>query len=132
MSWLEKDGVWQEPVFAEHLEGRIARRLAADRGNNHSFARLDPSRNWKEYAQHPRIQMPGGKGDYTDWETNYTPDISDRNLTRLARLLEMAPVIHRDRLLAGAKAGLDQGAAPERVPVRLSSLINMTARPPKN
>jgi mono/diheme cytochrome c family protein len=116
--------VWQEPVFAEHLAGRIARRLAADRGNNQSFARIDPNRNWKEYAQHPRSEMPGGKGDYTDWETNYTPEISDRNLTRLARLLEMAPSTHRDRLLAGAKAGLEQGAAPERVPVRLSALIN--------
>jgi mono/diheme cytochrome c family protein len=124
LSWLEKDGVWQAPVFAEHLTGRIARRLAADRGNNHSFARIDPDRNWKEYAQHPRSQMPGGKGDYTDWETNHTPEISDRNLTRLARLLEMAPITHRDRLLAGAKAGLEQGAAPERVPVRLSALIN--------
>ena len=68
-------------------------------------------------------QMPGGKGDYTDWETNYTPEISDRNLTRLARLLEMAPVAHRDRLLAGIKAGLEQGAAPERIPARLSTLI---------
>jgi putative membrane-bound dehydrogenase-like protein len=124
LSWLEKDGVWQEPVFAEHLAGRIARRLAADRGNSHSFARIDPDRNWKEYAQHPRSQMPGGKGDYSDWETNYTPEISDRNLTRLARLLEMAPVTHRDRLLAGVKAGLEQGAAPERVPVRLSAVID--------
>ena len=59
--------------------------------------------------------MPGGKGDYTEWEANYTAEISDRNLTRLARLLEMAPPTHRDRLLAGAKAGLD-GATPERVP----------------
>jgi mono/diheme cytochrome c family protein len=124
LSWLEKGDLWQEPVFAEHLAGRIARRLAADRGNNHSFARIDPNRNWKEYAEHPRSQMPGGKGDYTDWETNYTPEISDRNLTRLARLLEMAPITHRGRLLAGARAGLEQGAVPERVPVRLSSLID--------
>jgi mono/diheme cytochrome c family protein len=124
LNWIEKENVWQEPVFVEHLEGRIARRLAADRGNNQSFARIDPDRNWKEYAQYPRSQMPGGKGDYTDWETNYTAEISDRNLTRLARLLEMAPVTHRDRLLAGAKVGLEQGTAPERVPARLSTLIN--------
>lgn len=124
MNWIEKENVWQEPIVAEHLEGRVARRLAADRGNNQSFARIDPDSNWKEYAQYPRTQMPGGKGDYTDWETNYTPEISARNLTRLARLLEMAPTAHRDRLLAGAKAGLDQGAAPERVPTRLSALIN--------
>jgi mono/diheme cytochrome c family protein len=131
LNWIEKENVWQEPVFAERLEGRIARRLAADRGNNQSFTRIDPDKNWKEYAQHPRSQMPGGKGDYTDWETNYTPEISDRNLTRLARLLEMAPISHRDRLLAGAKAGLGQGTPPERVPARLSALISkeVTAGP---
>ena len=124
LSWLEKDAAWKESVFAEHLAGRIARRLAADRGDDHSFARIDPNRNWKAYAEYPRSQMPGGKGDYTDWETNYTPEISDRNLTRLARLLEIAPMTERDRLLAGVQAGLDQGTAPERVPVRLSTLIN--------
>ena len=68
--------------------------------------------------------MPGGKGDYTEWETNYTPEISDRNLTRLARLLEMAPAAHRDRLLAGAAAGLEQGAAPARVPEVLLAVID--------
>jgi mono/diheme cytochrome c family protein len=36
----------------------------------------------------------------------------------------MAPITDRDRLLAGAKAGLEQGAAPEQIPVRLSALIN--------
>jgi len=112
LDWLEKDAVWQEPVFATHLAGRIARRLADERGNSHSFDRIDPNRNWKEYAQYPRSQMPGGKGDYTDWQTNYTPEISDKNLTRLTRLLEMAPITERDRLLAGAKAGLEQGVAP--------------------
>jgi putative membrane-bound dehydrogenase-like protein len=123
LAWLEKDGAWGEPLFDEHLAGRIARRLAADRGNQ-SFARIDPARNWKEYALHPRSQMPGGKGDYTDWETHYTAEISDRNLSRLARLMEMAPAVHRDRLLAGVKAGLEQGAAPEHVPARLSALID--------
>ena len=127
LNWIEKENAWQEPLFAEHLEGRIARRLAADRGNNQSFGRIDPDRNWKEYAQHPRSQMPGGKGDYTDWATNYTPEISDRNLTRLVRLLEMAPISHRDRLLAGAKAGLGLGTPPERVPARLSALISKEA-----
>jgi mono/diheme cytochrome c family protein len=124
VSWLEKAGIWQEPVFTEALAGRIARRLAAERGDSPSFTRIDPTRNWKEYAQHPRSQLPGGKGDYTGWETNYTPDISDRNLMRLARLLERAPIAQRSRLLAGVKAGLEQGAAPERVPVRLSALID--------
>lgn len=116
LSWLEKAGVWQAPLFTEHLAGRIARRLAADRGNNHSYTRIDPDKNWKEYARHSRSRMPGGKGDYTEWETNYTPEISDRSLTRLAQLLEMAPATQRDRLLAGVKAGLEQGAAAKQVP----------------
>jgi mono/diheme cytochrome c family protein len=101
----------------------VARRLAADRGDRQSYTRVDPDRNWKEYAQHPRSLMPGGKGDYTEWETNYTPEISDRNLTRLARLLEMAPPAHRDRLLAGAAAGLEQGTAPAGVPEPLLAVI---------
>ena len=33
LTWLEKAGVWQAPLFTEHLAGRIARRLAADRGD---------------------------------------------------------------------------------------------------
>jgi mono/diheme cytochrome c family protein len=69
--------------------------------------------------------MPGGKGDYTEWTTNYTREISDRNLTRLARLLEMAPAdIHRERLLAGTGAGLEQGSPPEQIPARLSAVID--------
>ena len=124
LSWLETARVWQAALFTEHLAGRIARRLAADRGDTHSFTRIDPDKNWKEYAQHPRSRMPGGKGDYTEWETNYTPEISDRSLSRLARLLEMAPAAtHRERLLAGVKAGLEQGAAAEQVPERLEVLI---------
>jgi putative membrane-bound dehydrogenase-like protein len=127
LSWLEEAGIWQTPLFTEHLAGRIARRLAADRGDAHSFTRIDPDKNWKEYAQHPRSRMPGGKGDYTEWETNYTPAISNRSLTRLARLLEMAPPAHRDRLLAGVKTGLEQGVPPEHVPERLLALIGATA-----
>jgi mono/diheme cytochrome c family protein len=124
LSWLEKAGVWQAPLFTEHLAGRIARRLAADRGDTHSFTRIDPDRSWKEYARHPRSRMPGGKGDYTEWETNYTPEISDRNLTRLARLLGMAPgAAGRERLLAGVKAGLEQGAVAGRVPEPLLTVI---------
>jgi len=123
-SWLEKGGVWQTPLFTEHLAGRIARRFAADRGDSPSFTRIDPDTNWKAYAQHPRILMPGGKGDYTEWTTNFTAEISDRNLTRLARLLEMAPTdIHRERLLAGAAAGLEEGSPPKHIPARLSAVI---------
>lgn len=123
LSWLQKAGLWQAPLFTEHLAGRVARRLAAHRGDSLSFTRIDPDTNWKDYAQHPRSPMPGGKGNYTEWETNYTAEISDRNLARLARLLDMAPPTHRDRLLAGAKAGLDQGATPERVPEPLLAVI---------
>ncbi len=131
LSWLQKAGLWEVPLFTEHLAGRTARRLAAERGDNQSFTRIDPDKNWKLYAQHPRSLMPGGKGNYTEWETNFTAEISDRNLTRLARLLEMTPTTHRDKLLAGAKAGLEQGATPGRVPAPLSAVISRwwTAQP---
>ena len=110
LNWLEEAGLWQAPLFTAHLAGRIAQRLAADRGDTPSFTRIDPDANWKAYAEHPRVLMPGGKGDYTDWQTNDTPQISDRNLTRAARLLEMAPASQRDRLLAGVSAGLARGS----------------------
>ena len=125
LNWLEESDVWQKPVFTEHLAHRIARRLAADRGVQ-SFTRIDPDRNWKAYAWHPRTRMPGGKGDYTDWETSDVPDVRDRNLTRLVRLIEMAPDSERDRLLAGAKAGLQQGTPPAQVPPRLQTLMGTT------
>ena len=53
LSWLEESGVWQAPLFTEHLAGRIARRLAADRGDTPAFRRIDPDNNWKEYARTP-------------------------------------------------------------------------------
>jgi mono/diheme cytochrome c family protein len=124
VSWIQTGGLWEAPLFTEHLAGRVARRLAAHRGDNQSYTRVDPDKNWNEYARHPRSPMPGGKGDDTEWETNYTPEISDRNLTRLARLLEMAPPTHRDRLLGGVAAGLEQGIAPARVPAPLLAVIN--------
>ena len=116
LTWLEEADVWRAPLFTEHLAGRIARRLAAERGDKSSFTRIDPDKDWKEYARYPRSRMPGGKGDYTEWETNYTPEVSDRSLTRLARLLEMAPTTLRDRLLGGIQLGLQQGAGAEQVP----------------
>jgi putative membrane-bound dehydrogenase-like protein len=125
LRWLEQADIWEAPLFTAHLAGRLARRLAADRGDRPSFARIDPETNWLAYAAHPRSRMPGGKGDYTDWVTNHTPVISDRNLTRLARLLELAPsAAHRDRLLAGVTAGLDEGPPVEQVPARLRSVIS--------
>lgn len=135
LTWLDEARLWQAPLFTEHVAGRIARRLASERGNSLSFTRIDPDRNWTEYAKHPRSRMPGGKGDYTDWQTNYTPEISDRNLTRAARLLEMAPASTRGRLFAGIKAGLEQGTPPGRIPGRLLALIGTTpaeARPGPN
>jgi len=105
LSWVEKSGVWQAPVFTQHIAGRLARRLAAERGDQQSFTRIDPDENWKAYAEHPRTLMPGGKGDYTDWQGNETPEVRERNLRRLARLMQSAPTpADRDRLLAAAGA----------------------------
>ena len=122
-NWLEEADVWHAPIFAGHIASRIARRLSAHRGDAVTFRRIDPESNWKEYAQHPRNLMPGGKGNYTDWETNYTPETSERNLARVVRLLAMAPAAHRDRLVAGAKASLEQGSRPATVPAKLTALI---------
>ena len=122
VEWVQKPGVWRTALFAEHLAGRIGRRIAADRGTQ-AFRRVDPDRDWQSYARHPRSQMPGGKGDYTDWETSERPEIAERSLTRLALILETVPDSQRDRLLAGIKAGLEQGAPVNRVPSRLSAVI---------
>jgi mono/diheme cytochrome c family protein len=68
--------------------------------------------------------MPGGKGDYTEWETTYSPETSDRNLTRIAGLLDQTPAGEaRERMLAGVRAGLEQGAPVQHAPERLSALI---------
>lgn len=124
LAWLETAGLWQVPLFTEHLADRIARRLAADRGDRPAFTRLDADTNWHAYAGHPRTRMPGGKGDYTDWATNHTPAVSDRNLARLVRLLEMAPSgADRERMLAGVKAGFDEGAPVAQVPAPLQALM---------
>jgi putative membrane-bound dehydrogenase-like protein len=123
LNWLEEASLWQSPLFTAHLGGRIARRLAADRGDAPAFTRIDPETSWKAYAEHPRGLMPGGKGDYSDWQTNDTPQVRDRNLTRAARLLEMAPAGQRDRLTAGVRAGLEEGIAPPQIPDRLTAII---------
>ncbi len=122
--WLDGADLWRAPLFTEHLAVRIARRLAADRGDRPAFTRIDPDTNWQAYAAHPRSRMPGGKGDYTDWTTNDTPAVRDRNLERLVRFLEMAPsAADRERLLAGAKAGFDDGPPVGQVPARLQALM---------
>jgi mono/diheme cytochrome c family protein len=105
LTWVGKSGVWHAPVFRQQIAARVARRLAAERGDRQSFTRIDPDRNWKAYAEHPRTLMPGGKGDYTDWQSNDTPEVYERNLGRLARLMQSAPTAaDRDRLLAGVTA----------------------------
>lgn len=123
LNWLGEADVWREPIFVGHIVSRVARRLAADRGDAPGFRRIDPDTNWKTYAQHPRSLMPGGKGNYTDWETNYTPERSARNLGRLVRLIEMAPPRLRERLLDGATAGLDEGARGAKVPDTLAAWL---------
>jgi putative membrane-bound dehydrogenase-like protein len=125
LDWLEDDALWEAPIFAGHLAGRIARRLAAERGDRVAFARLDPDADWLRYASHPRSRMPGGKGDYTDWITNHTPEVSAGRLTQLARFFELAPSeTHRDRLLDGARAGFDQGPAIDAPPARLVQVLD--------
>jgi putative membrane-bound dehydrogenase-like protein len=122
LSWVETSGVWHAPVFSQHIAGRLARRLTAERGDTQTFTRIDPDGNWKAYAEHPRTLMPGGKGDYTDWQSNETPEVRERNLRRLARLMQSAPTAaDRDRLLAAAGAAdttraaatVDSGAGRE-------------------
>jgi putative membrane-bound dehydrogenase-like protein len=121
---LDQTAVRYEPMFIAHLAGRIARRFTTDRGDTPSFTRIDADSNWKEYARYPRVRMPGGKGDYTEWQTNVTPAVSDRNLTLLARLMETATARERDAMLAGIRAGLEQSPAVQRVPERLARVVD--------
>ncbi len=124
LRWIQASRLWDAQLFVEHLAGRVARRLAAERGDAIAFTRIDPDADWIAYAAHPRTRMPGGKGDYTDWETNDTPAVRDRNLTRLAALLNQPPAsAHRETLIAGLKAGLEQGPAVARVPSALSAVV---------
>jgi mono/diheme cytochrome c family protein len=108
LNWMEEADVWRTPMFSRHIAPRIAQRLAAERGDRASFRRIDPEGDWKEYARYPRNPLPNHKGDYTDWETNYTPAVSARNLARLTRFLNMAPTAERDRLLAGSNTRAEE------------------------
>jgi mono/diheme cytochrome c family protein len=107
LNWVEEADVWRSPLFNRHIAPRIAQRLAAERGDRAAFRRIDPEGDWTEYARYPRNPLPNHKGDYTDWETNYTREISDRNLARLTRFLNMAPAADRDRLLGGSKGAAE-------------------------
>lgn len=122
--FLENIDIWQSPIFEEHLIRRIGQRFAAERGDNPTFSRIDPYDNWMLYASHPRSRMPENKGDYTAWETNYTPEISKINLTYLAILLDQAPsILHIEALLTGIEEGLSQGPPIVNVPQSLSMII---------
>jgi putative membrane-bound dehydrogenase-like protein len=123
LDWLERADLWRTPMFAEQLAARIARRLAAERGDRVAFTRLDPDANWLQYAAHPRSRMPGGKGDYTEWVTNDSPQVRSRRLTQLARLFEISPA-DRGRLLTGAAAGLAEGPPVDEPPPRLTALVD--------
>ncbi|MDX1618829.1 MAG: c-type cytochrome, partial [Balneolaceae bacterium] len=125
LSFLEDERLWQQSIFRTHLSGRLAKRFAWERGDTPSYTRIDPYENWIEYAEYPSRRMPGGKGDYTDWETNYSPEVSEHNLTRLARLIEMAP----DRsliiqMLEEVEEGLAQGPPVRHVPDTLTAVID--------
>src|SRR5699024_187430 len=116
--------LWEAPLFEEHLVSRLARRLAWERGDSPSYLRQNPYENWMAYAEHPRSRMPNGKGDYSEWRTNYTPEVSNRNLDRLSRLLEMAPSqSDKQLLLEGMAAGLDQGATVQEIPRSLQQTL---------
>src|SRR5690625_5166377 len=125
LDFIETSGVWQYPLFEQHILSRLARRFASERGDAPSFTRLEPYDNWIEYASHPRRRMPDGKGDYTDWETNYTQQVSDRNLYRLVRLLDFSEdEEHLQKMLEGAVAGLSQGEPSLTVPDALYQRID--------
>ncbi|SHF69284.1 putative membrane-bound dehydrogenase domain-containing protein [Fodinibius roseus] len=125
----EHPQLWEAPLFEQHLASRLARRLAWERGDSPSYSRKNPYKNWMAYAEHPRSRMPDGKGDYSEWRTNYTPAVSNRNLGRLARLLEMAPTrAARELLLEGMAAGLDQGAPVEQIPPALQQTLRELRR----
>ncbi len=127
IAFLEDEQIWHQPVFEEHLASRLAKRFAWERGDSPSYSRIDPYDNWIEYAYRPSGfgSMPDNKGDYTPWETNYTPEVSDKNLTRLARLLDLAPSLtHVEALMEGMDAGLSQGPPVEQVPSIFMTRIN--------
>ncbi len=116
--------VWEAPLFEEHLASRLSQRLAWERGDAPSFSRKNPYENWMAYAKYPRRSMPNGKGDYTEWHTNYTPEISTKNLNRLARLFGMTPSLsHKQSLLNGMAAGLAQGPTVREIPVSLRNIL---------
>lgn len=125
MIFLEDSDVWEAPIFKKYIIQRIGHRIAAERGDKPSYTRINHDENWMEYAYNPRKTMPNGKGDYTSWETNYTPKISDRSMDMINTLLHLAPDTSSvNLLLSGIEAGLSQGPIVENVPETLKTTIN--------
>jgi putative membrane-bound dehydrogenase-like protein len=125
LTFLEDSVVWNAPIFIKYIAQRIGQRIAAERGDNPSYTRVDHYENWMEYASNPRKAMPNGKGDYSTWETNYTPEISDKSMGILNTLLHLAPDSSSvNLLLSGIEAGLSQGPAVEVVPKALNTTID--------
>lgn len=125
MTFLEDSEIWHAPIFKKYIFQRIGQRIASERGDNPSYTRINHNENWMEYASNPRKAMPNGKGDYSPWETNYTPDISQRNIDLLNTLLHLAPDSSSvNLLLSGIEAGLSQGPVVDIVPIALNSTID--------
>ena len=125
LQWADGNSIWETSMFREHLSHRMARRLASEHGDKPAFTRIDPYENWMEYAYHPRSVMPDKKGEYTDWQSNYTPEVSRNNLERLAHFLKMAPFENdfRNHLLGGVEAGLEQVPTIAEAPESMRELI---------
>jgi putative membrane-bound dehydrogenase-like protein len=127
LEWAGRPEIWELSIFRQHLAHRMARRLASEHGDEPTFTRINPDENWIEYAYHPRSVMPDQKGDYTDWQTNYSPEISRNNLDRLALFLNMAPGGNdfKNHLLSGVGAGLEQAPVIAEVPESMRELIEL-------
>lgn len=128
----EHPSLWQKPLFVAELAWRLAKRLAWQRGENPFYSRIDPFENWIEYAYYPRLRMPDGKGDYTEWETDRSDAVEGTNLDRLSRLLELAPEsISHASLMEGVLLGLSQGPPVGELPSSLSETIRRLYRSDK-
>lgn len=127
IQWAGRNDIWKSPLFREHLSHRMARRLASEHGKEPTYSRINPDENWIEYAYYPRSVMPDNKGDYTDWQSNYTSDVSRLNLERLAIFMSMAPddVELRNNIISGVAAGLEQAPLFDEVPESLQNQITL-------
>ena len=134
LNWLEEADLWQAPVFIGTLPRRIARRLAAERGDALSFTRLDPDGDWKEYARHPRSPHAEAQGELHGLGDEHTCDRGDsdeqeRRPTRAAARRRQAGsrwAHRRQRSAAGSHSLRSHASRDERGREAISDL---TARP---